>query len=78
MCLKDFAQRLQCSSYLVMTYFLLSDNILPEKELHLSPWVRTSGCFRRLRACGCGPRRGRSVEEPTDGTKELQQIPFGF
>ena len=35
------AQRLQSSSFLVMTYFLLRDyNILPKKELHLSPWVR--------------------------------------
>ena len=30
-------QRLQCNSFLVMTYFLLRDaNILPTKELHLS------------------------------------------
>ena len=33
-------QRLQCSSFLVMTYFLLRDcNILPKKELHSSLWV---------------------------------------
>ena len=33
-------QRLQCSSFLVLTYFLLRDyNILPEKELHSSLWV---------------------------------------
>ena len=36
----QFTQRLQCSSFLVMTYFLLRDyNILPEKELHSSLWV---------------------------------------
>ena len=33
-------QGLQCSSFLVMTYFLLRDyNILPKKELPLSPWI---------------------------------------
>ena len=33
-------QRLLCSSFLAMTYFLLSDySILPEKELHSSLWV---------------------------------------
>ena len=33
-------QGLQCSSFLVMTYFLLRDyNILPKRELPLSPWV---------------------------------------
>ena len=33
-------QRLKGSSFLVMTYFLLKDyNILPKKELPLSPWV---------------------------------------
>ena len=34
---------LQCSSFLVMTYFRFrDDNILPKKELLLSPWV---GCL---------------------------------
>ena len=33
-------QRLQCSSFSAMTYFLLRDyNILLKKELHLSLWV---------------------------------------
>ena len=33
-------QGLQCSSFLVMTYFLLREyNILPKKELPSSPWV---------------------------------------
>ena len=33
-------QGLQCSSFLVMTYFLLRGfNILPQRELHWSPWV---------------------------------------
>ena len=33
-------QRLQCSSFLVMTHSLLRDsNILPKKELHVSLWV---------------------------------------
>ena len=32
-------QRLQCSSFSVMTYFLLMDYILPTKELHSSLWV---------------------------------------
>ena len=36
-------QRLQCSSFLVMTYFPLRDyNILPKKELHWSLWVALS------------------------------------
>ena len=35
-------QGLQCSSFLVMTYFLLRDyNIQPKTELHWSPWVDT-------------------------------------
>ena len=35
-----YAQRLQCSSCLVMTYFLFRDyNILPKKELRWSLWV---------------------------------------
>ena len=38
----DSTQGLQCSSFLVMTYSLLRDyNILPKKELPLSPWVIT-------------------------------------
>ena len=50
----NYTQRLQCSSFLVMTYFLLGDeNILPKKELHSSLWVgpsrgargRSLGCF---------------------------------
>ena len=37
---KSSTQRLQCSSFLVMTYFLLRGyNILPKQELHLSLWV---------------------------------------
>ena len=37
---QDSTQRLECSSFLVMTYFLLRDyNILPKKELHSSLWV---------------------------------------
>ena len=33
-------QELECSSFLVMTYFLLRDyNVLPKKELLWSPWV---------------------------------------
>ena len=33
-------QRLQCSSFVVMSYFLLSGcNILQKKELHSNPWV---------------------------------------
>ena len=33
-------QRLQSSSFLVMTSFLLKDtNVQPKKELHWSPWV---------------------------------------
>ena len=33
-------QGLQCSSFLVMTYFLLRDyDILPKTELHWSPWI---------------------------------------
>ena len=36
-------QRLQCASFLVMTYFLLQDeNILPKKELHSSLWACTT------------------------------------
>ena len=36
------AQRLQCSSFLVLTYFLLRDyNILPKKELLASLWAMT-------------------------------------
>ena len=36
----ETTQGLQCSSFLVMTYFLLRDyNLLPKKELHSSPWV---------------------------------------
>ena len=35
-------QRLQCSSFLGMTYFLLREhNILPKKELHSSLCVNT-------------------------------------
>ena len=35
-----YFQRLQSSSFWVMTYFLLRDSsILPKQELHLSPWV---------------------------------------
>ena len=34
-------QRLQCSSFWVMTFFLREFNILSKKELHLSPWVLT-------------------------------------
>ena len=38
--LSDSTKRLQCSSFLVMTYFLLTDySLLPKKELHLSLWV---------------------------------------
>ena len=38
--LKEGTQGLQCSSFLVMTYFLVKDcNILPKKELLCSPWV---------------------------------------
>ena len=38
--------RLQCSSFLVMTYFLLKDyTILPIKELPSSPWVCIRGIF---------------------------------
>ena len=45
-----FTQRLQSSSLLVMTQFLLTDyHILPKKELPLTPWVRLSqlrsNCF---------------------------------
>ena len=36
-------QRLQCSSFLVMTCFLLRDYNIPKKELHSSPWVSTPG-----------------------------------
>ena len=37
-----YTQRLQCSSFLVMTYFLLRDyDILPKKELLLRLWVQT-------------------------------------
>ena len=32
-------QGLQCSSFLVMTYFLLRDYDIPKKELLLSLWV---------------------------------------
>ena len=40
---KVSTQRLQCSSFLVMTYFLLKDyNILAKKELHSSLWVKTA------------------------------------
>ena len=40
--LAPFSQRLQCSSFLGMTYFWLRDyNILPTKELLLSLWVKT-------------------------------------
>ena len=42
----NYTQRLQCSSFLVVTYFLLRDsNILPQKELPLSPWAPTLGCL---------------------------------
>ena len=34
-----YTQRLQCSSFLVMTYFLRNFNILPEEELRSSLWV---------------------------------------
>ena len=41
-----YTQRLQCSSFLVMAYFLLRDyNILPKKELLWSLWVCTSTCI---------------------------------
>ena len=34
------AQRLECSSFLVRTYFLLrNSNLLPKKELHSRVWV---------------------------------------
>ena len=40
--LHDITQRLQCSSFLVMTPFPLRDcNLLPKKELHLSLRVYT-------------------------------------
>ena len=42
----NFTQGLQCSSFLVMTYFLLrDDNILPKTELHWSPWVAFLGPY---------------------------------
>ena len=45
-------QRLQCSSFLVMTYFGLRDyNILPKKELHWRLWVYTSSF---VVTCFCG------------------------
>ena len=38
-------QRLKCSSFFVMNFFLLTDyNILPKRELPLSPWVAQSFC----------------------------------
>ena len=45
--------RLQCSSLLVMTYFLLRGyNILPKEELLLSLWViRIIGTRKRRRRC---------------------------
>ena len=37
----DLTQRLQCSSFLAMTYYVPKGyNILPKKELPVSPWVR--------------------------------------
>ena len=52
-------QGLQCSSFLVMTYFLTRDyNILPKKELLWSPWVGTRKARFDLkvgsRRPGCG------------------------
>ena len=48
MCAYVHTQRLQCSSFLAMTYFLLRDyNILSKKEPHSSPWV-----YRCMHLCG--------------------------
>ena len=45
-------QRLYCSSFLVLTYFLLRDyNVLPEKELHWSPWVYSAQQTYAHRLC---------------------------
>ena len=39
--------RLQCSSVLVMTYFLLREyNVLPRKELYSSLWIQAIGTHK--------------------------------
>ena len=39
----DTTQRLQCSSFLVVTNFWLREYyILPQQELHWSPWVEAT------------------------------------
>ena len=40
LCVEESTQRLQCSYFLAMTYYLTSINILPKRVLHLSLWVR--------------------------------------
>ena len=64
----QFTQRLQCSPFLVMTYFLLRDyNILPKEELLWSLWVctRCLGTWA-LEDChqGCGEHPPRRVQVP--------------
>ena len=53
--------RLQSSSFLVMTYFLLRDyNIQPKKELLWSPWVPSTTAYipcSYLEPMGVGPRK---------------------
>ena len=47
---RTLPQGLQCSSFLVMADFILSDqNILPEKELHWSLWVQSPSQRARKR-----------------------------
>ena len=62
-------QRLQCSSFLVMTYFLRDYNILPKKELLLSLWV--------MSAVSESPESGPGFGlEPNGSTKHEDSIPY--
>ena len=63
----NHTQRLQCSSFLVMTAFLLRDyNILPKRELHWSLWV----ILYHITSCYLAP----SSKEPYNAVLSFHQL----
>ena len=71
----EYTQGLKCSSFLVMTCFLLRDsNMLPKKELHLSPLVPFQWVWAVPNAKMC------EVLRPGVDTQTLEELPcpLGF